>query len=40
MVTNDIIKVNVIIKLDIDTKVKNQLSDDNIKTLKRKGIYC
>ena len=36
MVKNDIIKLNVIIKLDIDTEVKNQLSHDNIKTLKRK----
>ena len=34
MVTNDVIKLNVIIKLDIDTEVKNQLSHDNIKTLK------
>ena len=36
MVTNDVIKLNVIIKLDIDTEVKNQLSHDNIKTLKWK----
>ena len=40
MVTNDITKSNVIIKLDIDTKVKNQFSHDNIKPLKRKEIYC
>ena len=44
MVTNDIIKLDVIIKLhviiklDIDTAVKNQTSHDN--TLKRKQIYC
>ena len=40
MVTNDIIKLNVIVKLDIDIEVKNQLSHDNIKTLKRKKMYC
>ena len=40
MVTNDIIKLNVIIKLDIDTEEKNQLSHDYIRTLKRKQICC
>ena len=40
MVTNDIIKLNVIVKLNIDTEVKNHLSHDNIKTLKRKKMYC
>ena len=40
MVTNDIIKLNVIIKLDIDTEVKNQLFHDYTRTLKRKQIYC
>ena len=40
MVTDDIIKLDVIIKLDIDTEVKNQLSHGNIKTLKRWQIYC
>ena len=40
MVTNDIIKLNVIIKLDIDTEVKNQLFHDHTRTLKRKQIYC
>ena len=40
MVTNDIIKLNVIIKLDIETEVKNQLSHYNMNTLKRKQIYC
>ena len=38
MVTNDIIKLDVIIKLDIDPAVKNQTSHGN--TLKRKQIYC
>ena len=40
MVTNDIIKLNVIIKLDIDTEEKNQLSYDHIRILKRKQICC
>ena len=39
MVTNDIIKLNVIIKLDIDTEVKSQLFYDHIRTFKRKQIY-
>ena len=38
MVTNDMIKLNVIINLDINTKAKNQLFHDNIKTLKSKQI--
>ena len=38
MVTNDMIKLNVIINLDINTKTKNQLFHDNIKTLKSKQI--
>ena len=38
MVTNDMFKLNVIINLDINTKVKNQLFHDNIKTLKSKQI--
>ena len=33
MVTNDIIKLKIIIKLDVDTEVKNQLSHHNTKTL-------
>ena len=40
MVTNDIIILDAIIKLDIDTIIKNQFCHDNIKTLKRKEIYC
>ena len=40
MVANNIIKLNVIIKLDIDTEVKDQHSYDNIKTLKIKETYC
>ena len=32
------IKLNVIINLDINTKAKNQLFHDNIKTLKSKQI--
>ena len=38
MVTNDMFKLNVIINLDINTKAKNQLFHDNIKTLKSKQI--
>ena len=38
MVTNDMIKLNVIINLDINTEAKNQLFHDNIKTLKSKQI--
>ena len=39
MVTNYLIKLGVIIKLDIDTEVKNQLFHDHIRTFKRKQIY-
>ena len=38
MVTNDMFRLNVIINLDINTKAKNQLFHDNIKTLKSKQI--
>ena len=38
MVTNDMFKLNVIINLDMNTKAKNQLFHDNIKTLKSKQI--